>query len=64
MLRMTFKTGELAPLGRQREADAYEGKANDHVPSANSRDWVFGLRDIEGDDPEEADKEISDHDRS
>ncbi|MEN9380913.1 MAG: hypothetical protein RIR99_747 [Actinomycetota bacterium] len=43
MLRMAFKEGELAPLGRQREADANEGKANDHIPSANSRDWIFGL---------------------
>lgn len=43
MLRMTFKEVELAPLGRQREADADKGKANDHIPSANSRDWVLSL---------------------
>ncbi len=43
MLRMTFKEGELAPLGRQREADAHEGKADHHIPSANSRNWVLGL---------------------
>ena len=53
----------LAPLGRQREADADEGESNDHIPRADSRNWILSLRDVEGDDPEEADEEISDHDR-
>lgn len=61
---MAFKEGELAPLGRQREADADKGKANDHIPGTDSWDWVLCLRDVEDDDPEEADKEIGDHDRS
>ena len=60
---MAFKAGELAPLGRQREADADKGESNDHIPRADSRNWVLSLGDVEGDDPEEADKEICDHDR-
>jgi len=54
---------ELAPLRRQREADADEGESNDHIPRADSRNWILSLGDVEGDDPEEADKEICDHDR-
>ena len=57
------KAGELTPLGRQREADADKGKANDHIPGVDSRNWVLSLRDVIGDDPEEADEEIGDHDR-
>ena len=34
---------ELAPLGRQREADADEGESNDHIPRADSRNWIFSL---------------------
>lgn len=43
MLRMASKEGELAPLSRQREADADKGKANDHIPGTDSRDWVLSL---------------------
>ena len=53
----------LTPLGRQRKADADEGESNDHIPRADSRNWILGLRNVEGDDPEKADEEISDHDR-
>ena len=53
----------LAPLGRQREADADKGKANDHIPRSDARNWILSLRDVKGDDPEEADEEIGDHDR-
>ena len=60
---MTSKAGELAPLGRQREADANKGESNDHIPRADSRNWVLSLRDVKGDDPEEADQEVGDHDR-
>ena len=63
MLRIGFRKWLLTPLGRQREADANEGESNDHIPSANSRNWILSLRDVEGDDPEEADEEIGDHDR-
>ena len=60
---MTSKAGELAPLGRQREADADKGEADNHVPGADSRNWVLGLGDVESHDPEEPDEEIGDHDR-
>jgi len=66
MLRISYKVSterELTPFGRQREADADKGKANDHIPGVDSRNWVLCLRDVIGNDPEEADKEISDHDR-
>ena len=63
MLRISLKERELTPLGRQRETDADEGKSNDHIPRANSWNWVLSLRDVENDDPEEADKEICDHNR-
>ena len=53
----------LTPLGCQREADTNKGKSNDHIPGADSWDWILSLRDVEGDDPEEADEEIGDHDR-
>ena len=54
---------ELTPLGRQREADADKGESNDHIPRPDTRNWILSLRDVEGDDPEEADEEIGDHDR-
>ena len=63
MLRIGPKAGELTPLGRQREADADKGESNDHIPRSDARNWILSLRDVEGDDPEEADKEIGDHDR-
>ena len=58
---MGSKERELTPLGRQREADANEGESNDHIPSANARNRILSLRDVESDDPEEADEEIGDH---
>ena len=61
---MTYKAGELAPLGRQREADADKGEADNHVPGADSRNWVLGLGDVESHDPEEADEEGGNHRRS
>jgi len=66
MLRITYKVSterELTPFGRQREADADKGKANDHIPGVDSRNWVLCLGDVIGNDPEEADEEIGDHDR-
>ena len=63
MLRIGPKARELTPLGRQREADADKGESNDHIPRSDARNWILSLRDVEGDDPEEADKEIGDHDR-
>ena len=63
MLRIGPKARVLTPLRCQREADADKGESNDHIPRSDARNWILSLRDVEGDDPEEADKEIGDHDR-
>jgi len=63
MLRIGFRKQKLTPLGRQREADADKGESNDHIPRADARNWILRLGDVEGDDPEEANEEVSDHDR-
>ena len=55
---------ELTPARSQREAHADEGKTHNHVPGADIGDRVLGLGDVEDDDPEEADKEGSNHRRS
>jgi len=47
----------LAPACGEGEADPNEGEANQHVPSPDIGDWVEGLGDIEGDDPEKTKKE-------
>ena len=47
----------LAPACGEGEADPNEGEANQHVPSPDVGDWVEGLGDIEGDDPEKTKKE-------
>ena len=41
----------LAPASGQGEACANKGKANDHIPSPNSWDWVGGLANVEDNDP-------------
>jgi hypothetical protein len=45
------KKEELAPAGSQREADTNKAKANDHVPSTDTWDWVLGLSYVESHDP-------------
>ena len=54
----------LTPACGEREANADKGEAHDHVPSTDIWDRVLGLRDIENNDPEEADKECANHRRS
>ena len=51
----------LAPFSREAESNPHEAKADNHVPSADTRDWITSLGHIEDDDPEEADQEIGDH---
>ena len=51
----------LAPAGGQREACPDKGKANDHIPSPDSRDWVGGLADVEDNDPKQSNDEETDH---
>ncbi len=51
----------LTPASGEGEADSDKGKAHNHVPSPDIRDWIAGLGDIEDDDPEEADEESSNH---
>jgi len=51
----------LSPFSREAESNAHETKADDHVPCANARNREASLADVENYDPEEADKEVSDH---
>ena len=51
----------LAPFSREAESNPHEAKADNHVPSADTWDWIFLLRHIEDDDPEETDQEIGHH---
>jgi len=54
-------TLRLSPLSREAESNAHEAKADNHVPCADTRNWVGGLAYVENNDPEEADQEVSDH---
>ena len=54
---------DLAPLSREAETNRDKAKANNHVPCADSSDWIESLADIEDNDPDEADKEVCDHHR-
>ena len=51
----------LAPLSCETEPNPNKAKADNHVPCADTRDWVGGLAYVENNDPEEADQEVSDH---
>ncbi|MEY3433931.1 MAG: hypothetical protein RL057_311 [Actinomycetota bacterium] len=44
----------LAPARGEAEADPDKGKADHHVPGADIWNRVLGLRDVEGDDPNQA----------
>lgn len=57
------RCSSLSPAGGEGEADAYESEANQHVPSADIRDWVEGLGHIEDDDPDKTNEEGGKHDR-
>ena len=52
---------DLSPFSREAESNPHEAKADNHVPSADTWDWIFLLRHIEDDDPEETDQEIGHH---
>jgi len=52
---------ELAPLSREAKTNCNKAETNDHVPCTDARDWVGSLADVEDHDPEQADKEASDH---
>ena len=54
----------LTPAGCKREAHTNKAKADNHVPSADTRDRILSLGDIEGHDPEKAYQEARDHRRS
>ena len=49
----------LAPARGKSKADADKTKANDHIPGANTRDWIHGLSDVKNHDPEQADQKAS-----
>lgn len=54
-------TLRLSPFSCETEPNPNKAKADNHVPCADTRDWVGGLAYVENDDPEEADQEVSDH---
>ncbi len=45
---------DLTPARGEAEADPDKGKADHHVPGADIWNRVLGLRDVEGDDPNQA----------
>lgn len=51
----------LSPFSREAESNPHEAKADNHVPCTDTWDRKASLADIEDNDPEEADQEISDH---
>ncbi len=51
----------LAPLSCETEPNPNKAKADNHVPCADTRNWIGGLAYVEDDDPEEADQEVGDH---
>ncbi len=44
----------LTPASSEAESDPDKGKADHHVPGADIWNRVLGLRDVEGDDPNQA----------
>ena len=46
---------KLSPFSREAESNPNEAKADNHVPSADTWDWIISLSHIEDHDPEEAD---------
>ena len=51
----------LTPFSCEAESNPNKAKADNHVPCADTRNWVGGLAYVEDDDPEEADQEVGDH---
>jgi hypothetical protein len=54
-------TRRLSPFSCEAESNSDKAKADNHVPSADTWDWIESLGHIEDNDPEEADQEIGDH---
>jgi hypothetical protein len=54
-------TLRLSPFSCEAESNPHEAKADNHVPRADTWDWIASLSHIEDYDPEEADQEIGDH---
>ena len=54
-------TLRLSPFSREAESNPDKAKADNHVPSADTWDWIESLTYIEDDNPEEANEEVSDH---
>ena len=48
------KVIRLTPLGGEAESNPNKAKADNHVPCADTRNWIGGLAYVEDDDPEEA----------
>ena len=54
-------TLRLSPFSCEAESNPDKAKADNHVPSADTWDWILSLGHIEDNDPEEANQEIGDH---
>lgn len=52
----------LTPLRGETEAQGDKSKAEDHIPSADIRNWILGGSDIEDDDPDKAGDKGTNHD--
>jgi len=59
--RQLVRPDWLAPFSREAKSNPDKAKADNHVPSADTWDWILSLGHIEDNDPEEADQEIGDH---
>ena len=49
------------PACSERESSSDEAEADEHIPSADLRDWIAGIGHVVDDDPDEASEEGSDH---
>ena len=51
------------PAGRKRKTYAHKAKPDQHIPSTDAWDWVVSGADVENYDPNQANNEVSDHNR-
>ena len=49
---ITARVKPLPPLCREAKADRDKAESDDHVPCADSWNWILGLAYIEDDDPD------------
>lgn len=54
-------TLRLSPFSGEAESNSHKAKADDHIPGANTWDWIGSLADVENYDPEQTDQKVSNH---